>query len=103
MEKYYQGELETAGRDEMQSLQSERLRSTVARVYENVPFYRERMKAAGVTPGDIGGAEDLSKLAEGLVAQGWLRLEGETYLANGALREGRMQLNGRPFMGGLGR
>ena len=49
------------------------------------------------------GAEDLSKLAEGLVAQGWLRLEGETYLANGALREGRMQLNGRPFMGGLGR
>lgn len=48
--------------DKMQALQSMRLVSTVRYVYENVPPYREKMKAAGVSPGDICGVGDLGKL-----------------------------------------
>ena len=43
-------------------LQARRLRETVARVYENVPFYRAKMEAIGITPGDIRGLEDLPQL-----------------------------------------
>jgi len=49
-------------RDEMTRLQSERLVSLVKYVYENVEFYRKRMDAAGVSPSDIKGIEDITKL-----------------------------------------
>ena len=62
MGKYYQPAIETATREKIRSLQSERLVKTVRRVYENVPFYREKMERAGVTPDDIRSVEDLSKL-----------------------------------------
>ncbi len=62
MEHYYQPEIETASRETIVALQNERLVSTVRRVYENVPFYREKMKAAGVTPEDIRSIDDLHKL-----------------------------------------
>lgn len=62
MEHYYQPEIETASRETIVALQNERLVSTVRRVYENVPFYREKMNAAGVTPEDIRSIDDLHKL-----------------------------------------
>ena len=62
MEKYFQPEIETASRATMQKIQSENLRSTVKRVYENVPFYREKMVKAGVAPEDISSVDDLKKL-----------------------------------------
>jgi phenylacetate-CoA ligase len=43
-------------------LQSERLRTQIARVYERVAPYRKKMEAAGVTPDDIHTIDDLSKL-----------------------------------------
>ncbi|MDR2909725.1 MAG: phenylacetate--CoA ligase [Oscillospiraceae bacterium] len=46
----------------MRSIQSERLRDTVRRCYENVPFYREKFKEAGLTPGDIRSVDDLCRL-----------------------------------------
>ena len=46
-------------RDEMTALQSERLVKLVERVYKNVTFYHEKMKALGVEPGDIKGVEDI--------------------------------------------
>jgi phenylacetate-CoA ligase len=49
-------------RDEMARVQTERLVNTVRRVYHNVPFYRERMQKAGITPVDINSLEDLKKL-----------------------------------------
>jgi phenylacetate-CoA ligase len=49
-------------RDEMKKLQSERLVNTVARVYENVPYYRELMDKKGVKPKDIKSIDDLSLL-----------------------------------------
>ena len=62
MPKYYQPEIETASRETLRALQDARLTETVRRVYEHVPFYRARMEAAGVEPGDIRGVDDLYKL-----------------------------------------
>lgn len=59
---YYQPEIETAPREKLVALQNERLVKTVRRVYENVPFYRKKMDAAGVKPEDIRTIDDLYKL-----------------------------------------
>ena len=59
---YYQPQIETASRETIVALQNERLIKTVKRVYENVPFYREKMDAVGVKPEDIRSIDDLHKL-----------------------------------------
>ena len=45
-----------------EQLQLERLQGQVARVYEKVPFYRNRLDEAGVRPGDIRSLEDLRRI-----------------------------------------
>jgi len=62
MGKYWEPEMECATRNELEALQSFRLCQTVRRVFTNVPAYRERMLAAGITPADIRSVHDLSKL-----------------------------------------
>lgn len=49
-------------RDEMSNLQSARLVKLVDRVYHSVEYYRKKMQAVGLEPGDIRGIEDLEKL-----------------------------------------
>ena len=49
-------------RDEMTNLQSARLVKLVDRVYHSVEYYRKKMQALGLEPGDIRGIEDLDKL-----------------------------------------
>ena len=53
---------ETMPREELEKLQLARLRDTVARVYERVPFYRELLRRAGCEPGDIKSLDDLRRL-----------------------------------------
>ena len=53
---------ECMSRDEMTALQSARLKKVVNNVYHNVPFYRKKMQAMGIEPGDIRGIEDLKCL-----------------------------------------
>ena len=53
---------ECMSREEMNNLQSARLRKIVDRVYHNVEPYRKKMQEAGLEPGDINGIEDLHKL-----------------------------------------
>lgn len=53
---------ECMSRDEIESLQSARLVKAVNRVYHNVEYYRKKMQAKGLEPGDIRGIEDLHKL-----------------------------------------
>ena len=48
--------------DELQKLQSERLKEQVKHIYENVAPYRKKMDEMGVKPEDINGIEDLHKL-----------------------------------------
>ena len=45
--------IERASRDEITALQTERLRWTLKHAYDNVPAYRAKFDAAGVTPGDF--------------------------------------------------
>ena len=59
---YFQPEMETMPQEQLRKLQSERLVKQVRHVWDNVPYYREKMEAKGVTPDDIHGVEDLHKL-----------------------------------------
>lgn len=62
MSNYYQKKLETMPIEELKALQSERLVKQVERIWNNVPYYRKKMEAAGVSPVDIKGIEDIHKL-----------------------------------------
>ena len=53
--------IEHASRDEIEALQLERLKWTVAHAYENVPHYRRAFDAAGVHPGDLKQLSDIAK------------------------------------------
>ena len=53
--------IETASLDELQALQLERMKSTLAHAYANVAMYEERFDAAGVHPDDLRDLSDLAK------------------------------------------
>ena len=58
----YDPKHEKMPRRELQELQLERLRATVKRVYERVPFYRNAFMERGIAPEDIRSLEDLRRL-----------------------------------------
>ncbi|MGD8400534.1 MAG: phenylacetate--CoA ligase [Bacillota bacterium] len=58
----WNAKVETMSRSELEKLQTERLRKTVERVYRNVPFYKQKLDAAGIKPEDIQSVGDLTKL-----------------------------------------
>ena len=53
---------ECMGRKELDALQLERLRKTVATVYDKVAFYTGKLDEAGVKPGDVKTLADLARL-----------------------------------------
>jgi phenylacetate-CoA ligase len=53
---------ETMPRAQLAALQLERLRKTVRNAYDNVPLHRQRMRSAGIEPGDIRSLDDLAQL-----------------------------------------
>jgi phenylacetate-CoA ligase len=59
---YYDPEYETMSRDKLEQLQSDRLKSTVKKVYRAVPFYKKALKDRGIEPGDIKSMEDIGNL-----------------------------------------
>ncbi|RSS83069.1 phenylacetate--CoA ligase [Streptomyces sp. WAC05292] len=52
---------ERLGAAELAALQSERLRTTLRRAYERVPFYRQAFDKAGVHPDDCRSLADLAR------------------------------------------
>jgi phenylacetate-CoA ligase len=62
MEKYWEKEKETMSRDQIFEIQSDRLQALVQRVYDNVPYYKQKMIDKGVEPGDVVSVSDLNKL-----------------------------------------
>ncbi len=62
MGNYFSPEKETASREQITQWQTAGFLDAVKRVYENVPYYREKMEEKGVTPDDIKDLSDLSKL-----------------------------------------
>lgn len=53
--------IETAAREELAALQLQRLKQTLERAYNNVPFYKQKFDEAGVSPSDLNSLSDLSK------------------------------------------
>ena len=62
MAAYYQKEIETASYEQIRAWQDERLVNTVNHVWNNNEYYRNKMKAVGLEPGDIRSRDDLWKL-----------------------------------------
>jgi len=53
---------ETMERKKIKELQLKRLKETVHRVYENVPFYKKKFKEINIKPDDIKTLDDITKL-----------------------------------------
>ncbi|SDC04087.1 MULTISPECIES: phenylacetate--CoA ligase family protein [unclassified Candidatus Frackibacter] len=53
---------EQMSREELNELQVERLQATVRKVYNNVPFYKNKLNSAGVNPNELDSLKDLSRL-----------------------------------------
>ncbi len=62
MANYFNEEFETLPRVALEALQLKRLQTTIARVYANVPFYRQSFDAAGIRPEDVKTLSDLQRL-----------------------------------------
>lgn len=62
MANYFNEEFETLPRPALEALQLKRLQQTLARVYANVPFYKQSFDKAGIKPGDIKSLADLQRL-----------------------------------------
>lgn len=59
--EYLDPELETMSREQIQALQVERLKATVARCMNN-PVYKKRLEEAGVTPENITSVDDIRRI-----------------------------------------
>ena len=62
MSRYFTEKIETASREELHKIQSERLKKAVKRCYENVPFYQKLFDEKGIKPEDINSIDDIKKL-----------------------------------------
>jgi len=59
---YFDAATETLPRDQLASLQSQKLRAMLESLWERNAFYTAKMKAAGVRPDDIRSVADISRL-----------------------------------------
>lgn len=59
--KPYFNKIEVASRDEIASVQLERMQKSFKHSYTNVPFWREKFDAHGVSPDDLKSLDDLAK------------------------------------------
>lgn len=55
-------EFEKLPRQALEAIQLKRLKSLVERLYDAVPFYRDKFDEAGLKPGDINTLDDLKRL-----------------------------------------
>ena len=62
MEKYFQKDIECADVQTIKGWQNEKLLRQVRNVWDNVPYYRNLMEKARVSPEDIKSVDDISKL-----------------------------------------
>jgi len=53
--------IETASREQLDALQLEKLRWSLAHTYANVPHYKQKWDAAGIHPRDLKRLEDLAR------------------------------------------
>ena len=58
----WNNDMECADQQQMHEIQSRRLTAMIQRIYENVPFYRNKLKEEGIEPGDIRSVDQLKYL-----------------------------------------
>ena len=59
---YWEKELETASRRDLENLQLSLFRRKMQYVYDNSPMYRQKYDQAGIKPDDIGSLADIRRL-----------------------------------------
>jgi phenylacetate-CoA ligase len=59
---FWQKEIETIERKKLEKLQLERLKYTVKQVYEQVPFYHDKLLKKGIKPQQIKSLKDIQRL-----------------------------------------
>lgn len=59
--KYWNEEIETISRDELEKYQLERIREQITAAYDKSPYYRQSFEKAGVSPTDLKTLDDLRK------------------------------------------
>jgi phenylacetate-CoA ligase len=59
---FWQKDIETISRRALEEMQLKRLKQSVRRAYNNIPFYRESFARLNVHPKDITSLNDISKL-----------------------------------------
>ncbi|MCA9606303.1 MAG: glycosyltransferase [Myxococcales bacterium] len=83
-------------------LQDEKLRRLVRHAWRNVPFYRQRMREAGLRPEDVRGREDLHKLPflskDDVRENLYFDIMAENVDKNDVLRITTSGSTGRPFV-----
>ncbi len=62
VKSYIWDQVESMPRADLEQLQVEHLRAGIDRVSKTVPFYKNKLSAAGVTAGSIRSLEDLDRL-----------------------------------------
>jgi phenylacetate-CoA ligase len=62
MDNMFNPKMEKLPRKKIQELQLKKLRETVHRVYENVPFYQKKFKEMKIKPDDIKTLDDIRRL-----------------------------------------
>lgn len=60
--KYWNESYECMPKERLKELQLERLKRMVNRIFDNVPFYRNKFQEMGLGPEDVRSLEDLKKL-----------------------------------------
>lgn len=58
----WNNKMECADRQQMHEIQSRRLTAMIQRIYDHVPFYRNKLKEAGIEPGDVRSVDQLKDL-----------------------------------------
>ncbi|WP_294345330.1 AMP-binding protein [uncultured Clostridium sp.] len=59
--KYWNEEIETISRDELEKYQLERIREQITAAYDKSPYYKQSFEKAGVSPTDLKTLDDLRK------------------------------------------
>ena len=62
MDYFFNPKIEKMPRTKIKEIQIKRLKETVKRTYENVPFYKEKFKELKIKPDDIKKLSDIQKL-----------------------------------------
>ena len=70
MSDFWRPEIQTLPWEDLRSLQEERLRAQIARVFDQpIPFFKRKLEAAGIGPDDVKTLDDLRRVPRTVKAE----------------------------------